>query len=227
MGQKAHPYGLRVGIIKDWKSRWFARKSDFHSKLIEDIRLKKYVKQKLAGAAISTIEIERTGDRIRLIIHTARPGVVIGRRGSEIEALKDELSAKVQGETQVFIDIREVKVPAMEAQLIAENIALQLEKRISFRRAIKRSIQMAKDAGCEGLRLKVSGRLEGAEIARKETFKYGKVPLQTLRADIDYGFCEAHTTYGLIGVKVWVYKGEKFGMKENLGVKNGLDAKTR
>jgi len=227
MGQKAHPYGLRVGIIKDWKSRWYAKKSEFHSKLIEDIKLKKYVKQKLVGAAIATIEIERTGDRIRMIIHTARPGVVIGRRGSEIEVLKDELSAMVQGETQVFIDIREVKVPAMEAQLVAENIALQLEKRISFRRAIKRTIQMAKDAGCEGLRLRVAGRLEGAEIARKETFKYGKVPLQTLRADIDYGFCEAHTTYGLIGVKAWVYKGEKFGMRENMGAKDGLTAKAR
>lgn len=216
MGQKAHPYGLRVGIIKDWKSRWFAKKDRFPDTLIEDLKLKKYIKNKLSGGAISNIEIERTGERIRIFIHTARPGVIIGRRGSEIEVLKDELQSMV-GEKQIFIDIKEIKQPAMEAQLVAENLALQLERRIPFRRAMKRALQMAKDAGCEGLRLKVSGRLGGAEIARRETLKYGKIPLQTLRADIDYGFTEAHTTYGLIGVKVWVYKGEKFTVKEEGG----------
>ena len=226
MGQKAHPYGLRVGIIKDWKSRWFARKDSFHNTLIRDLEIKKYIKKKIAGGAISNIEIERTGDRLRIAIHTARPGVVIGRRGAEIEALKDELQSKV-GEKQLFIDIKEVKKPAMEAQLVAENIALQLEKRMPFRRVLKRSLQMAKDAGCEGLKIKIAGRLGGAEIARKETLRYGKVPLQTLRADIDYGFTEGHTTYGLIGVKVWVYKGEKIGVKELKEQKNGPDAKTR
>lgn len=221
MGQKAHPYGLRVGIIKDWKSRWFARKGDFHDKLIQDLKLKKYIKTKLMGAAVANIETERTGERIRVIIHTARPGVVIGRRGAEIETLKGQLESMVGDEVQIFIDIKEIRQAATEGQLIAENIALQLEKRIPFRRAVKRSLQMARDAGCEGIRIKVSGRLGGAEIARKETAKYGKVPLQTLRADIDYGFTEAHTTYGLIGVKVWVYKGEKLGKNQEL-TKYGL-----
>ncbi|MCQ9206297.1 MAG: 30S ribosomal protein S3 [Omnitrophica bacterium] len=226
MGQKAHPYGLRVGIIKDWRSRWFAKKESFPSMLIEDIRLRRYVKNKLYGAAVSNIEIERTGERIRLIIHTARPGVVIGRRGSEIEALKEELQSYI-GEKQIFLDIKEVKQAATEAQLIAENIALQLEKRVAFKRTLKRSLQMARDAGCEGLKIKLSGRLGGAEIARKETIRYGKIPLQTLRADIDYGFTEAHTTYGLIGIKVWVYKGEKIGLKVTRETANGVNAKTR
>jgi len=224
MGQKTHPYGFRVGITKDWKSRWFARKDSFHKKLIEDLRLKRYIKERLYGAAVSKLEIERTGERIRILIYTARPGVIIGRRGSEIETLKSDLESML-GNTQVFLDIKEVKQAATEAQLIAENIALQLEKRMPFRRVLKRSMQMARDAGCEGIRIRVAGRLGGAEIARKETMKYGKVTLQTLRADIDYGFTEAHTTYGLIGIKVWVYKGEIFGLKtEN---KHGNDAKTR
>jgi len=227
MGQKVHPYGFRVGIINNWKSRWFAKKDTFHDMLIEDQKLKKYIKAKLYSGAIANIEIERTGDRIRIIIYSARPGVIIGRRGSEIEALKEKLQGMI-GEKQIFVDIKEIKQAAMEAQLVAENIALQLEKRIPFRRAIKRSVQMAKDAGCEGLKILVSGRLGGAEIARKEKTKYGKVPLQTLRADIDYGFTEAHTAYGLIGVKVWVYKGEKFGMgNETREKKNGFNAKAR
>lgn len=227
MGQKVHPYGLRLGIIKDWKSRWFAKKDSYHITLIEDQKLKKYIKNKLYDGAISNIEIERTGERIRMIIHTGRPGVVIGRRGTEIETLKDELQAMV-GEKQVFIDIKEVKQPAMEAQLVAENIAFQLEKRIPFRRAMKRALQMARDVGCEGLKINVSGRLGGAEIARREALKYGKIPLQTLRADIDYGFAEAYTTYGLIGVKVWVYKGEKIRVKKEAeGKKDGADAKAR
>jgi small subunit ribosomal protein S3 len=226
MGQKAHPYGLRVGIIKDWKTRWFAKKDSFPDKLIEDLKLKSYIKRALFGAAVSNIETERTGERIRIIIYTARPGVVIGRRGSEIEALKEKLQTMVDETMQIFVDIKEVKQAATEAQLIAENIALQLEKRIPFRRAIKRSLQMARDAGCEGIRIRAAGRLGGAEIARKETFKYGKVPLQTLRADIDYGFTEAHTTYGLIGVKVWVYKGERFGVKRRTERQDGINAKT-
>ncbi len=224
MGQKIHPYGLRVGIIKNWKSRWFAKKENFHSMLIDDLKIKKYVKSKLQAAAVSNIEIERTGERIRVLIYTARPGVVIGRRGAEIEGLKENLQSMV-GEKQLLIDIKEVRQPAMEAQLVAENIALQLEKRIPFRRAIKRSLQQARDAGCEGLKIKISGRLGGAEIARKESLKYGKIPLQTLRADIDYGFTEAHTTYGLIGVKVWVYKGEKIGGGTMEDFRNELRAK--
>lgn len=215
MGQKVHPYGFRVGIIKGWKSRWFAKKDVFHNTLIEDQKLKKYVKGKLSGAAVSNIEIERTGDRVRLIIYTARPGVVIGRRGADIETLKDQLQTMI-GEKQVLIDIKEVKQPATEAQLIAENIAFQLERRMPFRRVLKKTLQMAKDASCEGVKIKVSGRLGGAEIARRESVKYGKIPLQTLRADIDYGFTEAHTTYGLIGVKVWVYKGEKAGLRAEI-----------
>lgn len=216
MGQKVHPYGFRVGITKDWKSRWFAKKDEFHKKLIQDIRLKTYIKRKLAGAAVSNIEIERTGERIRVIIYTARPGVIIGRRGAEIETLKDELISMIGENKQIFVDIKEIKQASTEAQLVAENIALQLERRIPFRRALKRSLQMARDAGSEGMKIKISGRLEGAEIARNETAKYGKIPLQTLRADIDYGFTEAHTTYGLIGVKVWVYKGEVLGKKQEV-----------
>ncbi|MFH1594454.1 MAG: 30S ribosomal protein S3 [Candidatus Omnitrophota bacterium] len=227
MGQKVHPYGFRLGIIKTWKSRWFARKGTFHLTLIEDQKLKKFVKNKLYGAAVGNIEIERTGDRVRLIIYTARPGVIIGRRGSEIEALKEAVQGMV-GEKQISIDIKEIKQPAMDAQLVAESIALQLEKRVAFRRAMKKAMQMAKNAGCEGLRMRVSGRLGGSEIARSEAMKFGKVPLHTLRADIDYGFTEAHTTYGLIGVKVWIYKGEKFGIEENTGSdKDGANAKTR
>jgi len=209
MGQKVHPYGFRVGIINNWKSRWFCKKDTYHTTLIEDVKLKKFIKKKLQSAAVSKIEIERTGGRIRIIIFTARPGVIIGRRGSEIETLKDEIQGVV-GEKQILLDIKEIKKPNMEAQLIAENIAVQLEKRIAFRRAMKKAVQTAKNEGCEGIKLKISGRLGGAEIARKESYKFGKVPLQTLRADIDYGFTEAHTTYGLIGIKVWVYKGEKF-----------------
>ena len=215
MGQKVHPYGFRVGITKNWKSRWFAKKDVFHNTLIEDQKLKKYVKNKLYGAAVSNIEIERTGDRVRVIIYTARPGVVIGRRGADIEMLKDQLQTMI-GEKQVLIDIKEVKQPATEAQLIAENIAFQLERRMPFRRVLKKTLQMAKDANCEGVKIKVSGRLGGAEIARREGVKYGKIPLQTLKADIDYGFTEAHTTYGLIGVKVWVYKGEKPGLRAEI-----------
>ena len=226
MGQKAHPYGLRVGIIKDWKSRWFAKKSDFPNMLLEDQKIKKYVKTKLSSAAVSNIEIERTGERVRIIIFTARPGIVIGRRGAEIEALREALQPMI-GEKQILIDIKEIKSAIMDAQLVAENIALQLERRIHFRRAMKKAMQLAMDAGCEGIRMRLAGRLGGAEIARKEILRSGKVPLQTLRADIDYGFTEAHTTYGLIGVKVWIYKGEKFNIRDDKEPKNGVNAKAR
>lgn len=228
MGQKVHPYGFRVGIIYNWKSRWFARKADYAKKFLEDVKIKQFIKKKLFSAAISKIEIERASDRMRILIYTARPGAIIGRRGQEIESLKDELQALSSSAKDIYIDIKEIKKAATEAQLIAENITFQLEKRIPFRRAMKKSVQMAKDAGCEGIRIKAKGRLGGAEIARSEKYMYGKIPLQTLRADIDYGFAEAHTTFGLIGVKVWVCKGEKFGLYDELKKQektgNGTDA---
>jgi len=225
MGQKVHPYGFRVGIINKWKSRWYSKKGDFPTKFLEDLKIKKYIKKKFFSAAISKIEIERASDRLRIFIYSARPGVIIGRRGQEIESLKDELHAICQTTKEIFIDIKEIKQSATDAQLIAENIAFQLEKRIPFRRAMKRAIQMAKDAACEGIRIKVKGRLGGAEIARTEKYMYGKIPLQTLRADIDYGFAEAHTTYGLIGIKAWVYKGEKFHLYDE--VKARKEAKSK
>ena len=216
MGQKVHPYGFRVGIIYNWKSRWFAKKSEYADKFLEDCKIRTYIKKKFYSAAVSKIEIERASERLRILIYTARPGVIIGRRGQEIETLKDELSGMSLSTKEIFIDIKEIKQAATEAQLIAENIAFQLEKRIPFRRAMKKAVQMAKDVGCEGIRVKTRGRLGGAEIARSEKYMYGKIPLQTFRADIDYGFAEAHTTYGTIGVKAWVYKGEKFHLYDDI-----------
>ncbi|MEE8317712.1 MAG: 30S ribosomal protein S3 [Candidatus Omnitrophota bacterium] len=206
MGHKIHPYSFRLGYIKDWGSRWFARKKDFGSLLLEDARIRKHIKKNLMQAAIARIEIERASDRIRLIIHSGRPGVIIGRRGAEIDRLKDELRELIDKELQ--IDIKEIKRPAMSSQLVAENIAFQLEKRISFRRAMRRAVQQAITSGAQGIKIACSGRLDGSEIARKESYKEGKIPLQTIKADIDYGFAEAHTTAGLIGVKVWVYTGD-------------------
>lgn len=216
MGQKVHPYGLRVGIINNWKSRWFSKKEDYAEKFLEDAKVKKFIKKKLYTAGISKVEVERASDKMRVYIYTARPGAIIGRRGQEIESLKDELHSICKHAKDIHLDIKEVKQPVMDAQLIAENIAFQQEKRIPFRRAMKKAVQLARDAGCEGIRIIVKGRLGGAEIARSEKIMFGKIPLQTLRADIDYGFAEAHTTFGLIGVKVWVYKGEKFGLYEQL-----------
>lgn len=206
MGQKVHPYGLRVGYIKTWKSRWFARKRDFANLLNEDIKIKNYIKKNFSTAAISNIEIERASNRIRVIIHSARPGIIIGRRGQDIDRLREDLNRLTNKE--VYIDIKEVKNPYIEAQLVAENITFQLEKRVAFRRAMKRALQMAMEHGAGGVRIKCSGRLGGAEIARSEGYRQGKIPLQTFRSDIDYGFAEAYTTYGLIGVKVWIYKGD-------------------
>lgn len=206
MGHKVHPYGLRVGYIKTWKSRWFAKKRDFANLLHEDIKIKNYIKKNFSSAAIPYVEIERASDRIRVIIHSARPGIIIGRRGADIDRLREELNRLTNKE--VYIDIKEVKNPYIEAQLVAENVALQLEKRVAFRRAMKRVLQMAMEHGAGGVRIKCSGRLGGAEIARSEGYRQGKIPLQTLRSDIDYGFAEAYTTYGLIGVKVWIYKGD-------------------
>lgn len=207
MGHKVHPLSMRLGYIKTWRSRWFARKKkDFADNLHEDIEIRKYVKKTFSTAGIATIEIERASNRAKVIIHTARPGIIIGRKGADIDRLRDDLQDRTKKE--VYIDIKEVKNPAIEAQLVAENIAFQLEKRIAFRRAMKKAVQQAMTGGALGIKVKCAGRLGGAEMSRTEGYKEGKVPLQTFRADIDYGFTEALTTYGLIGVKAWVYKGD-------------------
>lgn len=205
MGQKVHPLSLRLGYIKSWGSKWFAGK-DYPRLLYEDIKIRKFIKERLSFAGVSKVEIERASNKVRVSIYTARPGVIIGRRGQEIDSLKDDLQELT--EKDIYIDIKEVKLPQLDAQLIAENIALQLERRVSFRRAMKKAIAASMEKGALGIKIVCSGRLGGAEIARTEGYKEGKVPLQTFRSDIDYGFCEAHTAYGLIGVKVWVYKGD-------------------
>lgn len=206
MGQKVHPYGFRLGITKNWRSRWFATQ-DYAKLLHEDLELKQMLKERLKAAGVSAIEVERPGgSKLRITIHTSRPGIIIGRKGAEIEKLKQELAQKTKRE--VFIDIQEVHKPEMDAQLVAESIALQLEKRIAFRRAMRKAVESAQRFGCKGIKVRVSGRLNGAEIARSEWYLQGQLPLHTLRADIDYGFAEAYTTYGVIGIKVWVYKGE-------------------
>lgn len=205
MGQKVHPYGFRVGYNKNWKSRWFSSK-DYHRYVEEDYNLRRFVKSKLYHAGISRIEIERAAEKLRLIIYTARPGIVIGRKGVEIERLRAEIKKKFGRE--IVIEVSEVRRPEVDAQLVAENVALQLERRVAFRRAMKRTISLARKFGAEGIKIACSGRLGGADIARTEWFRDGRVPLHTLRADIDYGFAEAKTTYGIIGVKVWIFKGE-------------------
>ena len=205
MGQKVHPYGFRLGITKTWRSRWFA-KQDYAKLLHEDLDLKRSLGERLKSAGVSSIEVDRPGNKIRITIRTSRPGIVIGRKGAEIEKLKQDLARKTQRE--VFIDIQEVHKPELDAQLVSESIALQLEKRIAFRRAMRKSVDSALRFGCKGIKVRVSGRLNGNEIARTEWYLQGQLPLHTLRADIDYGFTEAHTTYGVIGVKVWVYKGQ-------------------
>ena len=209
MGQKVNPHGLRVGIIKDWSSKWYSDKKDFSNLLIEDNKIRKYVKDKFYTSGVSKVEIERAANRVKVTIFTAKPGMVIGKGGSGVDDLKKELE-DMTGKN-VFINIVEVKVPELDAQLVAENIAAQLEKRVSFRRAMKQSIQRTMRAGAKGIKTMVSGRLGGAEIARSERYSEGTIPLQTLRADIEYGFAEADTTYGKIGVKVWIYKGEILG----------------
>ncbi|MFA6730042.1 MAG: 30S ribosomal protein S3 [Eubacteriales bacterium] len=206
MGQKIHPHGLRVGIIKDWDSRWFVKDEQFSETLLADYELRKFLKKRLNHAGVPNIEIERSGERVHLVIHTAKPGIIIGRGGSEIEKLKVDVE-KFIGK-HCTINVVEIKQPDTNALLVAENIAAQLEKRISFRRAMKQAISKAIRLNAKGIKVMVSGRLGGAEIARSEHYHEGTIPLQTLRADIDYGFAEASTTYGKIGVKVWIYKGE-------------------
>lgn len=210
MGQKVHPIGLRLGFIRTWSSRWYAGKKDFARFLHEDLKIRKHVLQTFTQAAIAQVEIERASDKIRVNIHTARPGVIIGRKGADIDRLREDLQG-MTGNKEVHINIKEVKNPSINAQLVAENIALQLEKRIAFRRAMKKAIQQAFDSGAKGIKLQTKGRLAGSEIARGEGYLEGSVPLHTLRADIDYGFAEAKTTYGKIGVKVLIYKGEIIG----------------
>ncbi len=213
MGQKVHPKGFRLGVIKDWDSRWYAEK-DYAKLLHEDIRIRAYIKERLFNAGISSIIIERTAKRARINIHAARPGIIIGKKGAEVEALRREIQKMT--EKDIFINIVEVRKPEIEAQLVAENIAGQIERRVAFRRALKRSVSSALRFGAQGIKVMVAGRLNGAEMSRREWYREGRVPLQTLRADIDYGFAEAKTTYGIIGVKVWVFKGEITG-KEAAG----------
>lgn len=217
MGQKVNPHGLRVGIIKDWESKWYAEK-DFADYLVEDHQIREFLKKKLYSAGVSKIEIERASDRVKVTIHTAKPGIVIGPKGQHIEETKNQLSKKIG--KKVLIDIREIKRPDRDAQLVAENIALQLENRISFRRAMKSTMQRTMRAGAKGVKTSVAGRLGGADMARKETYSEGTIPLQTLRADIDYGFAEADTQYGKVGVKAWVYNGEVLPTKD---AKEGRD----
>lgn len=209
MGQKVNPHGLRVGVIKDWDSRWFTGKKNFGNMIVEDYKIRKFLKNRLYAAGISKVEIERNATKTKFHIHCAKPGIVIGKGGAEIEKLKAEVEKMVEG--NVYINIVEVRSPDKNAQLVAENIASQLERRVSFRRAMKQSIGRTMKLGAKGIKVRVAGRLGGAEIARSESYHEGTIPLQTLRADIDYGFAEANTTYGKLGVKVWIYKGEVLG----------------
>lgn len=218
MGQKVNPKGLRVGIIRDWEGRWFADKN-YSELLHEDLKVRKYIKQKLYQAGVPKIEIERAANRVKVSIYAAKPGIVIGRGGSEVEALRKNLEAMTG--KQISVNIVEVKKPELDAQLVAESVAQQLEKRVSFRRAMKQTVQRTMRQGGQGIKISCGGRLGGAEIARTEWYSEGKVPLHTLRADIDYGFAEANTTYGKIGVKVWIYKGEVLPAKKVAQVEGG------
>ena len=206
MGQKTHPFGFRLGYIRTWKSRWFAKK-DYADLLHEDVKLRNELKDKLRSASISSIDIERAANKLVVRIYSARPGIIIGRKGSEIDKLKGEVQKRTKRE--VHIDIQEVHRPELDAQLVAESIAMQLEKRVAFRRAMRKAVDSALRFGCKGIKVRVGGRLNGAEIARSEWYLQGRLPLQTLRADIDYGFAQAYTTYGVIGVKCWIFQGEK------------------
>lgn len=221
MGQKINPIGFRIPVTKDWRSRWFARKDQFGELLLEDEKVRNYVKDQLQNAAVARIDIERFAQRMRITVYTARPGLVIGRKGSEIDRLKGEVSKLAHGR-EVFLDIKEIKTPELEAQLVAENVAQQLERRVSFRRAMKRTIQTTMDMGAQGVRIRCAGRLGGAELARTEQYMDGKVPLHTLREDIQFGVAEAQTLAGKIGVKVWICRPHDMENKQN-----ATNAKTR
>lgn len=217
MGQKTHPYGFRLGVTKTWQSRWFS-KQDYAKLLREDLELKESLRERLKAAGVSSIEVDRPGNKLRITIHTSRPGIIIGRKGAEIEKLKSDLAKKTKRE--IFIDIQEVHKPELDAQLVSESIGLQLEKRVAFRRAMRKAVDSALRFGCKGIKVRVSGRLNGAEIARTEWYLQGRLPLHTLRADIDYGFSQAYTTYGVIGIKCWVYKGEILPGGQRRGLRN-------
>lgn len=214
MGQKVHPYGFRLGIVRTWRSNWYSSKDAEFAKLVaEDFSLRKELKQRLAGAGVSSIDIERAVNKLKIVVHTSRPGMIIGRKGAEIDKLKQEIQQRTGRD--VSISIQEIQKPELNAQLQAEQVASQIEKRIAFRRAMRKVTESSRRFGAQGVRVIVSGRLNGAEIARSEQYLEGRMPLHTLRADIDYGFAEAHTTYGVIGVKVWIYKGEIYSVRRN------------
>ncbi len=221
MGQKVHPLSFRLGYIKDWRSRWFAKRKEYPKNLLEDLKIRKFIKKNFSQANISKVEIERATKRLRVIVFSGRPGVIIGRRGADIDRLRDELQNMTKKE--IFVDIKEIQNPNIDAQLVAENVAFQLEKRVAFRRAMKKAISLSRSAGAGGIKIMCSGRLGGAEIARTEKYKEGKVPLHTLRANIDYGFAEALTTYGVIGVKCWIYTGDVILDKKTQPGNNAVD----
>jgi small subunit ribosomal protein S3 len=214
MGQKVHPTGIRLGIVKDWTSKWYADSKQYASLLNNDLEVRDYLKKRLSQASVSRIQIDRPANNAHITVHTARPGLVIGKKGEDIDALRSAVSSMMG--IPVHMSIEEIRKPELDAQLVAESIAQQLERRVMFRRAMKRAVQNAMRLGAKGIKVNISGRLNGAEIARSEWYREGRVPLHTLRADIDYGFAEANTTYGIIGVKVWVFKGEVFGDREEV-----------
>ncbi|HVL81122.1 MAG TPA: 30S ribosomal protein S3 [Actinomycetota bacterium] len=226
MGQKINPYGFRLGITTDWKARWFADRKQYKNYLHEDLKIREYIKRELPHAGISRVEIERTRDRIRVDIHTARPGIVIGRRGAEVEHLKQKIQ-QMTGNTEVRVDALEVKIPQLESQLLAQAVAEQIAGRVQFRKAMKRAVGEAMRYGAKGVKIQCSGRLAGAEMARTETYRDGQVPLTTLRADIDYGFYESRTKYGRIGVKVWIYKGEILPVPEQERIRKAAQERVR
>ena len=221
MGQKVNPIGFRLSVNRDWRSRWYAGKKEFGELISEDIAIRKYISDRLTAAGIPRVIIERDSNRVRIVLYTSRPGVVIGRRGAEIERLRGDLSEMFDKE--IYIDVEEIKRPEIEAQLVAENVAIQLKHRISFRRAMRKAVTSAMNFGAQGIKISCAGRLGGAEMSRTEYHKEGKIPLHTLRADIDYGFVACRTTYGTIGVKVWIFKGEKLPAKKGTG--DAADAK--
>jgi small subunit ribosomal protein S3 len=219
MGQKVHPTGIRLGIVKDWTSKWYADSKNYAKLLNNDLEVREYLKKRLSQASVSRIQIDRPANNAHITVHTARPGLVIGKKGEDIDALRSEVS-NMMG-IPVHVSIEEIRKPELDAQLVAESIAQQLQRRVMFRRAMKRSVQNAMRLGAEGIKVNIGGRLNGAEIARSEWYREGRVPLHTLRADIDYGFAEANTTYGIIGVKVWIFKGEVFGDREEVEAEKG------
>jgi small subunit ribosomal protein S3 len=225
MGQKVHPFIQRIGLIRTWNSRWFAKSKDFPNLILQDYKIRKFIKAKFKQAAVSRVIIERLAEKIKIRIMSARPGIIIGRHGQDIERLREDLNTMVG--VEISIDIEDIKNPALDAQLVAENITLQLEKRVAFRRAIKRTIDQAMNSGAQGIKVCCAGRLGGAEMSRTENYKQGKIPLSTLRADIDYGQAEALTTYGLIGVKVWIYKGEILPERSHDVVQKSQEAKAK